>query len=82
MLGTYFTYIMATALLIDPTYKAIIEPILGAEPLIQIAVTVGLLMILRNIALAIFHAEPRGVPFTFFNVPLRIDPITIVLLES
>jgi len=96
MLGTYFTYIIATALLIDPTltafitvplffilgvaiYKAIIEPILGAEPLIQIAVTVGLLMILRNTALAIFHAEPRGVPFTFFNVPLRIGPITIVL---
>lgn len=96
MLGTYFTYIVATALLVDPTltafvtaplffilgiaiYKAVIEPILGAEPLIQIAVTVGLLMILRNTALAIFHAEPRGVPFTFFNVPLRIGSITIVL---
>jgi len=45
----------------------------------QIAVTVGLLMILRNTALAIFHAEPRGVPFTFFNIPLKIGSVTIVL---
>ncbi len=96
MLGTYFTYIVATALLVDPTltvfitvplffllgiaiYRAVIQPILGSEPLIQIAVTVGLLMILRNTALAIFHAEPRGVPFTVFNIPLHIGPITIVL---
>ncbi len=60
-------------------YKLMIERVLGAEPLIQIAVTVGLLMILRNVALAIWHAEPRGVPSTPLNIPLHIGPITIAL---
>ena len=58
-------------------YKGIIERVLGAEPLIQIAVTVGLLMVLRNLALMIFHAEPRGVPFTVLNFPINIGSITI-----
>ena len=58
-------------------YKGIIERVLGAEPLIQIAVTVGLLMVLRNLALMIFKAEPRGVPFTVFGFPINIGPITI-----
>ncbi|OYT51178.1 MAG: branched-chain amino acid ABC transporter permease [Desulfurococcales archaeon ex4484_204] len=63
-------------------YKAIIKPVLGAEPLIQIAVTVGLLMFLRNLALAIFHAEPRGVPYTVFSTPITIGPITIPLSRA
>ncbi len=58
-------------------YKLIIERVLGAEPLIQIAVTVGLLMVLRNLALMIFHAEPKGVPFTMFAQPVVLGPITI-----
>ena len=58
-------------------YKLIIERVLGAEPLIQIAVTVGLLMVLRNLALMIFHAEPKGVPFTLFTQPIVLGPITI-----
>lgn len=58
-------------------YKGIIERVLGAEPLIQIAVTVGLLMVLRNLALMIFHAEPRGVPHTVLNFPINIGSITI-----
>ena len=60
-------------------YKSLIEPILGAEPLIQIAVTVGLMLVLENIALAIFHAEPRGVPFTVFNRPIFVGPFVLVL---
>ena len=54
-------------------YKGIIEKILGAEPLIQIATTVGLLLVLRNLALAIFHAEPKSIH------PIRI--LTIIGIE-
>jgi branched-chain amino acid transport system permease protein len=58
-------------------YKLIIERVLGAEPLIQIAVTVGLLMVLRNLTLAIFRAEPRGVPFSILGFPVMIGTVTI-----
>ncbi len=60
-------------------YKGIIEKILGAEPLIQIATTVGLLLVLRNLALAIFHAEPKGVPVTPLGIPVYLGPIAIPL---
>ncbi len=60
-------------------YKGIIERILGAEPLIQIATTVGLLLVLRNLALAIFHAEPKGVPVTPLGIPIYLGPIAIPL---
>ncbi len=96
MIGSYLTFVVASALLIDASltafitvplfflfgmavYKLIIERVLGAEPLIQIAVTVGLFMVLRNIALAIWKAEPRGVPVSLFNVPLHLGPITVAL---
>lgn len=59
-------------------YKVIIEPILGAEPLIQIAVTVGLGFVLQNIALALFHAEPRSYPAPALNFGINVGPITLV----
>ncbi len=58
-------------------YKLIIEPILGAEPLIQIAVTVGLGFVLQNIALAMFKAEPKAYPEPLFNFGFTIGPVTV-----
>lgn len=58
-------------------YKLIIEPILGAEPLIQIAVTVGLGFVLQNIALAMFKAEPKAYPEPFFNFGFTLGPVTV-----
>ncbi len=59
-------------------YKLIIEPLLGAEPLIQIAVTVGLGFVLQNVALAIFHAEPKSYPAPALNFGINLGPVTIV----
>ncbi len=58
-------------------YKLVIEPVLGAEPLIQIAVTVGLGYVFQNIALAIWKAEPKSYPAPWFNFSLNYGPITI-----
>jgi len=60
-------------------YKVIIEPILGAEPLIQIAVTVGLGYVLQNLALAYFRAGPRSFPAPWFNYSINIGPIGIAV---
>jgi len=60
-------------------YKIIIEPILGAEPLIQIAVTVGLGYVLQNLALAYFRASPRSFPAPWFNYSIQIGPIGIAV---
>jgi len=60
-------------------YKLLIERVLGASPLIQIAVTVGLLMFLRNIALAIWHAEPRGLPYSILQQTIIIGGYVIPL---
>ncbi len=58
-------------------YKSVIHPILGAEPLIQIAVTVGLGYVLENIALAIWHAEPKSFPAPWFNFGLNFGGLSI-----
>jgi branched-chain amino acid transport system permease protein len=58
-------------------YRGIIHYVLGKEPLIQIAITVGLGLILQNLALALFRAEPRALPSTLFPYPLSIGPLTL-----
>jgi len=58
-------------------YKLIIEPVLGAEPLIQIAVTVGLGYVLQNLALAIWKAEPKSFPTPWFNFSISLGPISV-----
>lgn len=58
-------------------YRGILHYVLGKEPLIQIAITVGLGLILQNIALALFRAEPRALPFTLFPWPVQIGPLAI-----
>jgi branched-chain amino acid transport system permease protein len=57
-------------------YKLVIEPVLGAEPLIQIAVTVGLGYVFQNIALALWHAEPKSFPAPWLNFSLSAGGIT------
>ncbi len=57
--------------------KGLINPVLGKEPLIQIAVTVGLGFVLQNIALGYFKAEPRGYPNPVFSEGLSIGPFVI-----
>ncbi|MEM0021533.1 MAG: branched-chain amino acid ABC transporter permease [Fervidicoccaceae archaeon] len=74
-----------TALLLVPTffilgiglYYGLIQPVIGKEPLIQIAVTVGFGLILQNIALATFKAEPKAVPYSIFNFSYSIGPLTL-----
>jgi len=74
-----------TALLLVPLFfllglgihYSMIQPVLGKEPLIQIAVTVGLGLILQNIALAIFKAEPKAVPHSIFNFSYSLGPLTL-----
>jgi branched-chain amino acid transport system permease protein len=74
-----------TALLLIPLFFIIgigiffgmIQPVLGKEPLIQIAVTVGLGLILQNIALAMFKAQPKAVPYSIFNFSYSLGPLTI-----
>lgn len=58
-------------------YKLVIEPVLGAEPLIQIAVTVGLGYVLQNMALAIWKAEPKSFPDPWFNYSIELGPISL-----
>ncbi|WP_440059521.1 branched-chain amino acid ABC transporter permease [Thermogladius sp. 4427co] len=57
--------------------KGLINPVLGREPLIQIAVTVGFGFILQNIALGYFKAEPRGYPNPVFSGGFSIGPFVI-----
>ncbi len=57
--------------------RGLINPVLGKEPLIQIAVTAGLGLVLQNIALGYFKAEPRGCPSTIFSGSFRVGPFTI-----
>ncbi|HDD26616.1 MAG TPA: branched-chain amino acid ABC transporter permease [Acidilobales archaeon] len=60
-------------------FYTLINRVLKADPLIQIAMTVGILMFLRNIALAIWKAEPRGLPYSALLKSITIGGITISL---
>lgn len=58
-------------------YRGIVHRVLGKEPLIQIAITVGLGLILQNAALAIFRAEPKALPQTLFPHPITLGFVSI-----
>lgn len=58
-------------------YTAVIRPVLGKEPLIQIAVTVGVGYVLQNLALMMFRAEPRAVQTTYLNFYLNLGLVSI-----
>ena len=58
-------------------YLAIFHKIIRAPPLSQIAVTVGLLVLLRNFALAVWHAEPKSIPRTLLGYSYRLGPLLI-----
>jgi len=58
-------------------YKSIIRPVLGAEPLVQIAVTVGFGYVLENVALAVWHASPKSFPNPWFDFGINYGSFTI-----
>lgn len=58
-------------------YTVIIRPILGREPLIQIAVTVGIGYVLQNLALMTFRAEPRATQISYLNFYVNLDLVSI-----
>jgi branched-chain amino acid transport system permease protein len=58
-------------------YLTIFHKIIRAPPLSQIAVTVGLLVLLRNFALAVWHAEPKSISKTVLGWSFRIGPILV-----
>lgn len=58
-------------------YTIIIKPVLGKEPLIQIAVTVGVGYVLQNMALMFFRAEPRAVQSPALNFYIGLGLVNI-----
>ncbi|MEM4281435.1 MAG: branched-chain amino acid ABC transporter permease [Candidatus Caldarchaeum sp.] len=61
------------------TYLGVFKRLIKAPPLSQIAATVGILVLLRNLALAIWAAEPKAPPTTVFASSINIGPIIIPL---
>lgn len=58
-------------------YAALIRPVLGREPLIQIAVTVGVGYVLQNLVLMLFRAEPRAVRVTYLNFYVDVGLLNV-----
>lgn len=58
-------------------YTIIIRPVLGKEPLIQIAVTVGVGYVLQNLALMTFRAEPRAVQISYLNFYVDLGLVSV-----
>lgn len=58
-------------------YTAVIRPVLGKEPLIQIAVTVGVGYVLQNLALMMFRAEPRAVQTAYLNFYVSLGVVSV-----
>ncbi|BAJ51239.1 branched-chain amino acid ABC transporter permease [Candidatus Caldarchaeum subterraneum] len=61
------------------TYLGIFKRLIKAPPLSQIAATVGILVLLRNLALAIWAAEPKAPPYTVFATSFNIGPVIVPL---
>jgi len=61
------------------TYLAIFKRLIKAPPLSQIAATVGVLVLFRNLALAIWAAEPKAPPTTVFAASVSLGPFIIPL---
>ncbi len=61
------------------TYLGIFRRLIKAPPLSQIAATVGILVLLRNLALAIWAAEPKAPPSTIFATSVNVGPLIIPL---
>ncbi|MEM4573610.1 MAG: branched-chain amino acid ABC transporter permease [Candidatus Caldarchaeum sp.] len=61
------------------TYLGIFKRLIKAPPLSQIAATVGIVVLLRNLALAVWAAEPKAPPYTIFATSVNIGPIIIPL---
>lgn len=58
-------------------YLATLHKIIRAPALSQIAVTVGLLVLLRNFALAAWRAEPKNIPNSVISGSFRVGPFII-----
>lgn len=62
-------------------YRLIIKPLLGGDPLIQIACTVGVGFILQNVALILFKAEPRSLPGLLLGTYIALGPVSVHLAK-
>lgn len=60
-------------------YFLIIEGTLRQKYVTQIAVTVGLLTLLRALAQIVWKAQPRALPYSLIQGSLDIGPVTILL---
>lgn len=58
-------------------YLTTMHKIIRAPALSQIAVTVGLMVLLRNFALAVWHAEPKNIPNSIVSGSFRVGPFII-----
>jgi branched-chain amino acid transport system permease protein len=61
------------------TYLGVFKRLVTAPPLSQIAATVGIIVLLRNLALTIWAAEPKAPPYTVFATSVNLGPLTIPL---
>ncbi len=58
-------------------YLTTMHKIIRAPALSQIAVTVGLMVLLRNFALAVWHAEPKNIPNSIVSGSFRVGPFIV-----
>ncbi len=58
-------------------YFLVARPLLGREPLMQIAVTVGVGYVLQNVALMSFRAEPRASLSYALNTYFGLGPVSV-----
>jgi branched-chain amino acid transport system permease protein len=61
------------------TYKAMVKRVLGSSQLTQIALTVGMLMVFKGLALVAWGAHPRGVPVTMIRGVINLGDISLAL---
>jgi len=62
-------------------YRFVVRPLLGGDPLIQIACTVGIGFILQNVALMLFKAEPRSLPSLVLGTYVALGPVSVHLAK-
>ncbi len=58
-------------------YKLVIDRIVGTYPLAQIAATIGLMVLLRNLALAAWRAQPRGLQYEVLRGSVTLGPVVV-----
>ncbi|HEX2981456.1 MAG TPA: branched-chain amino acid ABC transporter permease [Anaerolineaceae bacterium] len=60
------------------TYYLLIHKTLRQLYVVQLAVTVGLQILMRSVALIVFEAQPRALQYSFIQGNIQIGPYTIL----